>query len=109
MMVFNFVSYVKNRKIGSTYPSIDTKPESRTKRLLKKFRASLAQKCAAVVNSMPFIRPRASPGLYNIIELQGMSPALILSPAFQSNRFIFFIIKLFKITVNDSQVLYILK
>lgn len=73
MIVFNFVSYVKNRKIGSTYPSIDTKPESSAKRILKKFRASLARKCAAVVNSMPFIRPRSSTGLSNIIELQGMS------------------------------------
>lgn len=72
-MVFNFVSYVKNRKIGSTYPSIDTKPESSAKRFFKKFRASLAQKCAAVVDSMPFIRPRSSTGLCNIVELQGMS------------------------------------
>lgn len=72
-MVFNFVAYVKNRKIGSTYPSINTKPESSAKRLLKKFRASLARKCAAVVNSMPFIRPRTSTELSNIIELHGMS------------------------------------
>lgn len=73
MIVFNLLTYVKNRKIGSTYPSIDTKPESRAKRFLKKCRASLAQKCAAVVNKMPFIRPRNSTGLSNIIELQGMS------------------------------------
>lgn len=71
-MVFNFVTYVKNRKIGSTYPSIDAKPESSTKRFLKKFRASLARKCAAVVNAMPFIRPRPSPDLSNSFELQGM-------------------------------------
>lgn len=71
MLVFNFVTYVKNRKIGSTYPSIDSKPDSKAKRVLEKFCASLRRKCAAVMDSMPFIRPRSSTGLVNIIELQG--------------------------------------
>lgn len=72
-MVFSFVTYIKNRRIGSTYPSIDAKPDSKAKILLRKLGDSFAQKYIRVMNSMPFIRPRPSTGLINIIELQGMS------------------------------------
>lgn len=71
-MVISFVTYIKNRRIGSTYPSIDAKPDSQVKKSLKKLRESFARKCRIVMNAMPFIRPRASTGLINIIELQGM-------------------------------------
>lgn len=71
-MVLSFVTYMKNRRIGSTYPSIDAKPDSRVKRLLRKLGDSLTEKYIRVMNSMPFIRPRLSTGLINIIELQGM-------------------------------------
>ena len=71
-MVISFVTYIKNRRIGSTYPSIDAKPDSQAKKTLRKLRESIAQKCIAIMNAMPFISPRVSTGLINIIELQGM-------------------------------------
>lgn len=71
-MVISFVTYVKNRRIGSTYPSIDAKPESQATKTLRKLREAIAQKCIAIMNAMPFISPRVSTGLINIIELQGM-------------------------------------
>lgn len=72
IMVFALVTYIKNRQIGSTYPSINASPDSKTKKTLKKLRESLVQKCVRIMNSMPFIHPRPSTGLINIIELQGM-------------------------------------
>lgn len=71
MMVLNFVSYMKNRQIGSTYPTIDVKPDSKAKKLFKKIRATLRRKCASVVNAIPFIRPTPTMALFEIIELQG--------------------------------------
>lgn len=71
-MVISFVTYIKNRRIGSTYPSIDAKPDSQAKKTLRKLREAIAQKCMAIMKSMPFISPRVSAGLINIIELQGM-------------------------------------
>lgn len=70
-MVISFVTYIKNRRIGSTYPSIDAKPDSRVKKTVKKISKSLVRACICIMNEMPFIHPRASTGLINIIELQG--------------------------------------
>lgn len=71
-MVCAFVTYIKNRQIGSTYPSIDAKPDSKIKKTLKKLSTSFTQRCIEFLNSIPFIHPRPSTGLMNILELQGM-------------------------------------
>lgn len=70
-MVLAFITYYKNRKIGSTYPSINTKPDSKFKKAFKKIRESFVQKCAGFMNSMPFVRPKPCTELINAIELQG--------------------------------------
>lgn len=71
-MVFAFVTYIKNRQIGSTYPSINGNPDSKFKKTFEKIRESLSQKCVGILNLVPFIHPRPSTGLMNTIELQGM-------------------------------------
>ncbi|XP_031636728.1 phosphatidylinositol 4-kinase type 2-alpha isoform X2 [Contarinia nasturtii] len=70
MVVISLVAYMKNRRIGSTYPSIDAKPDSKVKKTFRKIREAFVQKCIIIFNSVPFIHPRASTGLINIIELQ---------------------------------------
>lgn len=71
-MVWAFVTYIKNRQIGSTYPSIDAKPDSKFKKTLKKLGESLSQRCVNILNLIPFIHPRPCTGLINILDLQGM-------------------------------------
>lgn len=74
-MVLNFVTYIKNRQIASTYPSIDSKPDSKAKKFFKKFRETVARKCNAVVNAIPFIRSKASNEFdeFDFLELQGIN------------------------------------
>lgn len=74
-MVLNFVTYIKDRQIASTYPSIDSKPDSKAKKLFKKFRETITRKCNAVVNAIPFIRARASNEFdeLDFLELQGIN------------------------------------
>lgn len=71
-MIVNLKNYIKNRRIGSTYPSIDTKPDSKAKKVLKKVGAYLFCKYIDAFNAIPFIHPRPAIGLINAIELQGM-------------------------------------
>lgn len=72
-MVLAFITYMKNRRIGSTYPSIDSKPDSKFKKAFKKVQQSFVRKCANFMNSMPFVRPKPCSELINAIQLQGMT------------------------------------
>lgn len=64
------MTYIKNRRIGSTYPSINEKPESKVKKTLRKIREALIQKCIDMMK--PLVRPQPTTGWIDI-ELKGMS------------------------------------
>lgn len=72
-MVFNVKTYIKDRRIRSTYPSIDAKVDSATVKTLRKIRAYLLGKCVAVLSVVPLvIRPRPRDGVIDDFEILGM-------------------------------------
>lgn len=71
-MVFNLKTYIKVRQIASTYPSIDAKPDSKTKKTLRKVRAFLFSKCLTLLSVVPLVvRPRCRDGVIDDFEILG--------------------------------------
>lgn len=83
-MLFGFVAYVKNRRVGSTYPSINAKPTTKTLKTEKRRSvSSLAKlvKLEKLVNVLPLLRCKDSIITGNVIELKG---TCIVHCSFQS-------------------------
>lgn len=70
-MLFGFVAYVKNRRVGSTYPSINAKPATKTLKTEKKRSVSSLAKLVKFVNVLPLLRCKDSIVTGNVIELKG--------------------------------------
>lgn len=72
-MFFDVKAYIKNRRFASTYPSIDAKLDSKTIKILRKFRDYMAGKCLTVLGIVPLIvRPRSREGVIDDFEILGM-------------------------------------
>lgn len=76
-MLVGFVSYVKSRHIGSTYPSINARPSTKALKTEKKIRRYLLAKLKKVVNALPFLRYKDTIIMGNSIELKGMCIILL--------------------------------
>lgn len=70
-MIFGFVTYVKNRRIGSTYPTINAKPATKALKAEKKIRVYLLAKLVKLVNALPLPRYKDAIIVGNTIELNG--------------------------------------
>lgn len=70
-MLFRFVTYVKNRRNGSPYPSINAKPGTKAQKTEKKIRVYVLAKLKKFVNSLPLPRYKDAIITGNTIELKG--------------------------------------
>lgn len=69
--MLGFVTYVKNRRIGSAYPSINAKPSTKALKTEKKIRVYLLSKLVKCVNALPMLRYRDPIIMGDTIELSG--------------------------------------
>lgn len=70
-MVINLAAYLKNRRIGSTYPCINAKPASKSTKTVKKIQSTLIGKCVTLINAMNFRRHKVKGLIGSTIEMQG--------------------------------------
>lgn len=71
-MIFGFVTYVKNRRIGSPYPIINARPATKALKTEKKIRIFSLAKLVKFVNTLPLLRYKdATIIMGNTIELMG--------------------------------------
>lgn len=70
-MLFGFVTYVKHRRIGSAYPSINAKPATKALKNKTKIGVYLTAKLVKFMHSLSLPRYKDVIVLGNTIELKG--------------------------------------
>lgn len=70
-MLLGFVAYMKNRRVGSTYPSINARPATKTLKTEKRRSRNSLAKLVKFVNVLPLLRCKDSIITGNVIELTG--------------------------------------
>lgn len=64
MIFANLSEYVKNRRYASTYPSINTKPDTKVKKTLRKVQCYLIGNCVKMFNTVTLKRPKSAHMIY---------------------------------------------
>lgn len=69
MILTKIADYIKAREFGSVYPCIDTKPDSKVKKTIRKIQYSIIANCVKMYNAFQTIRHK--PIIMMGIELSG--------------------------------------
>lgn len=63
MIITRVADYIKDRRLGSVYPCIDTKPDSKVIKTIRKIQCSVIANCVKMYNAFRTIRHKPIMGL----------------------------------------------